>query len=267
MAHSNDEHQASTEREVWFESAGTRLYAVEIGHGTPLVFLHGGLADHRSTLFRLGALAASHRLVAPDLRGSGRSIHAAALSWDQLADDVGALLEHLGCERAVIGGASMGSAVALRFALRHPRRTLGLVLMSPVYPGRDRGLPEAATAAMRAMDVAGQRALQEGIEALRPLYQRLPEPIRSRAIEMTVSFDPASVAATTRFLASGAQPIESVQELASIDAPVLLVPGTDAEHPPEVADLYARHLRRAVVIDAASPDVLERITAYCRDPR
>jgi pimeloyl-ACP methyl ester carboxylesterase len=267
MAHSNDQRQRAVEREVWFESGGTRLYAVEVGRGEPLVFLHGGLADHRSTLLRLGALATTHRVVAPDLRGSGRSIHSGALSWDQLADDVFALLEHLGCERAVIGGTSMGSAVALRFALRHPRETLGLVLISPVYPGHDRGLAEAAAAAMRAMDVAGQRALREGLAALHPLYERLPEPIRARAIEMMASFDPASVAATTRFLASGAQPIGSVEELASIAAPVLLVPGMDAEHPAELADLYARQLRRAVIVDATSPDVLERIREHCRDLR
>jgi 3-oxoadipate enol-lactonase len=267
MTTSNDQHvqQAMVPGEIWFESAGTRLYAVELGRGSPIVFLHGGLADHRSTLFRLGALAASHHLLAPDLRGSGRSIYSGALAWDQLADDLRALLQHRGIERAVIGGTSMGSAVALRFALRHPSLTAGLVLISPVYPGADRGLTEASTAAMQAMALAGQRALETGIEALLPLYDRLPEPLRARALEMARGFDPASVTATTRFLAAGVQPIGRADDLASIAAPALLVPGTDAEHPAEIAELYARHLPRAVTVGAADPALLKRIAELARD--
>ncbi len=264
MTISNDErsNQAMLQRAIWFESSGTRLFAVELGRGGAIVFLHGGLADHRSALIRVGALAASHHLLTPDLRGSGRSIYSGELTWDQLADDVSELLSHCGIQRAVVAGGSMGSAVALRFALRYPGRTAGLVLMSPVYPGHDRALTEAPIAAMQAMDLAARRALQHGIDALLPLYDRLPDPLRGRAIEMVRGFDPASVAATTRFLASCVQPIESAHDLASIDVPVLLIPGTDAEHPAEIAALYARHLRRAVTIDPANPDLVQRIAEF-----
>lgn len=217
--------QGTSRREIWFESNGTRLFAVELGRGGTVVFLHGGLADHRSALFRVGALAASHHLLTPDLRGAGRSIYSGDLTWDQLADDVSELLSHVGIERAVVAGSSMGSAVALRFALRHPRRTAGLVLMSPVYPGQDRALTEPPIAAMQAMDLAARRAVQDGIDALLPLYDRLPHPLRARAIEMVRGFDPASVAATTRFLASCVRPIETAHDLGSIDVPVLLIPG------------------------------------------
>jgi len=248
---------------IWFESDGVRLFAIDVGRGHPIVFLHGGLADHRATLFRVGEVATSHRLLAPDLRGSGRSVYAGTLSWDRLADDVDALLAHLRIERAVVGGTSMGSAVALRFGLRHPRRTSGLVLMSPVYPGKDRGLTEAQRAAMRAMDEAGQRALQQGLDAMRPLFERLPPPIRDAAIEMMLGFDAGSVATTTHFLATNAQPIDTVSELALIDAPVMIVPGIDPEHPAEVADLYARHVRHAIVVDPTSADLPERIGRFC----
>jgi 3-oxoadipate enol-lactonase len=248
---------------TWFESNGTRLFALDIGEGQPIVFLHGGLADHRAALFRVGALATSHRLLTPDLRGSGRSKYAGRLSWDQFADDIVALLVHLGIERAVVGGTSMGSAAALRFGLRHPRRTAGLLLMSPVYPGEDRGLTEAQSTAMHRMNEAGQRARDEGVETLRPLFERLPPPIRNVAIAMMLSFDAASVATTTRFLASSAQPIGSVNELAAIDVPVMVVPGIDAEHPAEVAELYAHHLRNPVVIDAASTELPAQISRFC----
>lgn len=255
--------ETAVRREVWFESDGARLFALDVGEGRPIVFIHGGLADHRAALFRVGPLAGSYRVIAPDLRGSGRSVHSGPLSWDQLADDVARLLDHLGIERAIIGGTSMGSAVALRFALRHPRRTRALVVMSPVYPGADRELAEASSAAMRVMAEAGQRALEHGVEALRPLFESLPAPIRDVAIQMMLGFDAASVAATTRFLASNAQPMATVSELAAIDVPVLLVPGTDPQHPAELAELYARHLRHPLVVDSTSPDLMERVVKFC----
>jgi pimeloyl-ACP methyl ester carboxylesterase len=250
---------------VWFESDGAQLHALDCGGGNPIVFLHGGLADSRATLFHLGPIAASHRLLAPDLRGSGLSMYARALSWDQLADDVDALLGHLGIERAVVGGMSMGSAVALRFAIRYPHRPVGLVLMSPLYPGQDRGLTVAQAAAMRAIGDVGQRAQKAGIEAFRPLYERLPEPIRERAVAMMLDFHVPSMVATTRLLASCVQPIASARDLASIDVPVLVIPGADAEHPQDVAELYARHLRDAALADPTSPDRAALIASFCQD--
>lgn len=248
--------------EIWFESSGVRLYAVKLGRGSAIVFLHGGLADHRAALLRVRSLATSHCLIVPDLRGSGRSIYTGELSWDCLADDIAALLDHLGLERAVVGGTSMGSGVALRFALRHPRRVTGVVLVTPVYPGADRELAQASRTAMTTMAEVAQRALDQGLEAFRPLFDRLPIPIRSAAIEMMLGFDAASVAATARFLASDSQPIENVRQLTSMDVPVMIVPGTDAEHPSEVAALYAEHLRYPTIVDPASPDLLEQIRRF-----
>lgn len=254
---------ATARKEIWFDSDGTRLFALELGRGAPIVFVHGGLADHRAALWRVGALASTHRLVCPDLRGSGRSIYAGPLSWDRLADDLAALLEYLGIERTVVGGTSMGSAVALRFALRHPQRASALILMSPLYPGADRPLADAATAAMRVMSEAGQRALRDGVESLAPLFENLPEPVRGVALEMLRSFDPASVAATTRFLAQCEQPLGTASELGSLAVPTLLIPGNDAQHPAEIASLYAQHLRQPLWLEPSAPDLLQRLAQFC----
>lgn len=262
-AKTEDLTQPTARREIWFESDGTRLFALELGRGAPVVFLHGGLADHRAALFRVARLSSTHRLLCPDLRGSGRSIHAGPLNWDRLADDLAALLDHLQIERAVIGGTSMGSAVALRFALRHPLRLNGLILMSPLYPGADRPLTDAATTAMRVMSEAGQRALQHGIESLAPLFEGLPQPVRDIALEMMRSFDAASVAATTRFLARCEQPLGSASELGSIDVPTLLIPGVDAQHPAEIASLYAQHLRQPLLVEPSDPDLLQKLAHFC----
>jgi hypothetical protein len=95
---------------------------------------------------------------------------------------------------------------------------------------------------MQAMNALGSRVVAEGIAVLLPLFDALPPPLRDRARAMVAAYDPASVAATTAFLASGAQPFATAAELAAITAPALVVPGFDATHPRAVAELYQRHL-------------------------
>jgi pimeloyl-ACP methyl ester carboxylesterase len=227
------------------------------------VFLHGGLADHRAAMLNVGPLLAAQRVFLPDLRGAGRSHFASELSWQMLADDLDAWLTQLALDRAAIGGSSMGSGVALRFALDHPERTLGLLLTAPVFRGAELGLSEAQTTAMRGMGEAGRIALERGVEALIPLYGRLPVVVRERAIEMLCSFDAASVASTTRLLASGAQPFHSVTELAALNMPALIIPGTDAEHPLDVAELYREHMPHAQLAHPADPELSSLIARFC----
>jgi hypothetical protein len=66
---------------------------------------------------------------------------------------------------------------------------------------------------------------------------------------MVRSFDPASVASTTRFLASGVQPFRALGELSAVRVPALIVPGSDPEHPAEVAEGYAAALPQATLAD------------------
>lgn len=249
-------------REVWFESEGTRLFAVESGDGPPVILLHGGLATHAAIRVFAGDLARRYRLITPDLRASGRSIYAGPLSFDLLADDVAALLRHIGAPRAVIGGISFGAACAVRAALRHPALTEALVVLHPAFGGADAGLTPAQHAAMRAMHDAGRRTLADGIGALLPLFDSLPPELRARARALAATYDPASVATTTAFLDSGAQPFARAEELAAITAPTLVVPGADPTHPPELAARYARHLPRCTVIPGEGPALAAAIDTF-----
>jgi len=172
--------------EIWYENAGTKLFAVEAGSGPAVVLLHGGLANHLSAQLHAPA---GCRVITPDLRGSARSIHADKLTWQQLADDVAALVRHCGLQRAVIGGISFGTGVATATALRHPHIVEALVLLHPVYAGAEVGLTSAQQAAMNAMDAAGTRALTEGMEALFPLLDTLPEALRARARATFATYD------------------------------------------------------------------------------
>jgi hypothetical protein len=76
--------------------------------------------------------------------------------------------------------------------------------------------------------------------------------LRERARATVATYDPASVAATTAFLATGAQPFATASELAAITAPVLIVPGIDAQHPVAIAERMREHLPRCTYVATAN---------------
>lgn len=240
-------------REHWFDNGGVRLFAVEAGEGAPIVLLHGGLANHLACWQFAEPLASRFRVITPDLRGAGRSHFADPLTWDALADDIAALVRSLGLARAAIGGISFGAGCAVRVALRHPELVSALLVLHPAYGGAELGLTAAQQQAMTAMHAAGSRIVAEGIDVLLPLFDALPPEVRERARAVVATYDPASVATTTAFMASGAQPFARGDELAAITAPALLVPGIDPQHPREVADVFRRHLARCVVREVSAP--------------
>jgi 3-oxoadipate enol-lactonase len=88
--------------------------------------------DHTMFDPQVEALSGRYRFLLPDCRAHGGSEHRAEdyTQWDLMEDHV-ALLDHLGVERAVWGGVSMGGFQALRAALRHPDRVAGLILIDP----------------------------------------------------------------------------------------------------------------------------------------
>lgn len=251
-------------REFRFTSGGVRLFALEEGTGPPIVMLHGGMADHRAVRPLVGSLATRHRLITPDLRGSGRSWYGEPLHFDLLADDVAALLDHLGEERAVVGGVSAGAGVAVRAALRHGARVAALVVARPVHGGARSGYTEEQSRAFGAMNALASRAGEEGVSVLRPLYADLPRPVRDKALAMIEGFDPASVVATSSFIAGGAQPFSAAEDLHAITAPALLVRGDDPLHPAAVSDVYATHLRGCRVLPASTSDLAAGIADFCR---
>ena len=110
---------------------GQRVHFLDSGGGgTPLVLGHGFLMDHEMFAPQVAALGGRFRVVAWDARGHGETVTSPEdFSYWDLAEDLRALLDTLGIERAVVGGVSQGGFVALRFALRYPERVLGLVLI------------------------------------------------------------------------------------------------------------------------------------------
>jgi pimeloyl-ACP methyl ester carboxylesterase len=106
-----------------FTHDGARLWYATLGQGAPILLLHGGLANAGYLGDLAAALAADHRVVLMDSRGHGRSTRdARPFSYDVMAADVVALLDHLGIAKAAIVGWSDGAILGLLVAIRHPER-------------------------------------------------------------------------------------------------------------------------------------------------
>ncbi|KPA93269.1 alpha/beta fold hydrolase [Pseudomonas asplenii] len=102
---------------------GIKLYYTRTGHGSPVVLLHGGLANSDYWGNQVKALAAKHTVIALDSRGHGRSSRdSRPYGYDLMADDVVAVLDHLKIAKADIVGWSDGAILGLDLAIRHPSR-------------------------------------------------------------------------------------------------------------------------------------------------
>jgi pimeloyl-ACP methyl ester carboxylesterase len=104
------------------------------GSGSPLVLLHGAFMSVGALGEWPPALAKSRRVIVPELQAHGHTADVdRPLTYEQLADDVAGLLEHLGIERADVFGYSLGGGTALQLAIRHPKRIRKLVVASATY--------------------------------------------------------------------------------------------------------------------------------------
>jgi pimeloyl-ACP methyl ester carboxylesterase len=115
----------------YVEVNGINLYVETHGTGRPLVLLHGGLGSGEMFGPILPALAEHHQVVAVDLQGHGRTADIdRPLDVRLMADDVAALVDHLGLEQPDVMGYSLGAGVALHTAAKHPDKVRRLVLVS-----------------------------------------------------------------------------------------------------------------------------------------
>jgi len=122
------------------EHEGIRISYEDCGSGTPLVLGHSFLSSGEMWAAQVGPLAERARVINVDHRGHGRSgqVEKPFTLYDMVGDFV-AVLDHLGIERAVWAGLSVGGLVALRAALTVPERVSGLILVD-THAGAEHGL-------------------------------------------------------------------------------------------------------------------------------
>ena len=113
------------------EVNGINLYYESHGSGRPLILLHGGLGSGEMFGSIIPQFAADHRVILVDLQGHGRTADIdRPLDITFMADDVAALIDHLGLEKPDVVGYSLGGGVALQLAIRHPQKVGRLVSAS-----------------------------------------------------------------------------------------------------------------------------------------
>ena len=135
-----------------------QLYLERSGTGPALVFLHGGQMDARLWDDQVRRFAARYTVVRYDIRGYGRSSD--VLGPYASHEDLERVLNALDLERVVLVGHSLGGRIAIDYALDHPERVAGLVLVAPGVTGWDWSGPDHAffediLAAAEAGDSAG----------------------------------------------------------------------------------------------------------------
>ncbi len=225
------------------EVDGIRIHYAIYGHGTPVILLHGGLANADYWGSQVLALRPHHTVVVMDSRGHGRSTRdARPYGYDLMADDVVALLDALRLPRADVVGWSDGAIIGLDLAMRHPDR-IGKVFAfaantttAGVKPGVEHDPTFAAFIRRAGNEYAGYSA--------------------------TPSQYSAFVGQIGRMWAD--QPHWSDAQLGTIRAPVLVV---DGDHDEAIRREHTEHI--AAVIPHAGLLILPNVShfAFLQDPR
>ena len=224
------------------------------GEGPPIVLCHGITATRRYVVHGSRVLErAGHTAVTYDARGHGESDPAGAgqsYDYSALVEDLeGVVATTVGDGRFVLAGHSMGAHTAVAYALRHPERLSGLVVIGPTYTGEITaetlaywdGLADALEGGGvdGFVDYVDQR--QETDPAWRDSVLRFTRErmLRHRHPEALVD----ALHAVPR-----SRPFEAMAELESLDLPALIVASDDAAdpgHPRRVAEAYAERLPQA----------------------
>ncbi len=137
---------------------GLNLYYEAYGTGQPLVMVHGGLGTVEMFAPLLPALAGTRQVIALELQGHGHTgDRPRPFSFEQLADDVAALIRHLGLEKADLLGYSLGGGVALQTAFRHPALVRKLVAVSA--PHKSAAWYPEVRAGMRALNAEAAKGM------------------------------------------------------------------------------------------------------------
>ena len=144
---------------------GLKLYYEIHGTGEPLILLHGGVGATEMFNPILPLLSNTRRVIAVDLQAHGRTADIdRPLTMEAMADDIAALIKHLGIEKADVMGYSLGGGVALRTAIQHPGAVRKLVVVSTAFK-RDGWYPESV-AGMAQMGPGAAEPMKQT-----PMYQ------------------------------------------------------------------------------------------------
>jgi pimeloyl-ACP methyl ester carboxylesterase len=254
------------------------------GEGPPVVLCHGITATRRYVLHGSRALErAGHTVLAYDARAHGESDPAPAgqaYGYPELVADLeSVVVEAVGDGRFVLAGHSMGAHTAVAYALRHPQRLAGLVVIGPVYRGEiSAGTLEFWDGLADALSAGGVDGFVDYIDREQEIDPAWRDSVlRFTRERMLLHRHPNALAEALRQVPRS-RPFGNLAELGSLDLPALVVASHDAAdpgHPRAVAEAYADALPRARLIgeeEGASPlawqggKLSREIAAFCAEP-
>ena len=234
----------------FFPRDSLQFHYREAGTGVPFVFQHGLGGDTEQT-FGLFRPPTGFRLLTLDCRGHGQTRplgQPERINIASFADDLLAWLDHLRIEGAIIGGISMGAAVALYFALRYPARVVGLVLSRPAWlHGPRRENIQLFGHVARLIREHGQAKGRE-LFAQSADYCRVLEESPDNATGLLAQFDHPRAAETVVKLERipNDTPNRDAAELRAIAVPTLVLANRqDVIHPFAFGEALARAIRSA----------------------
>jgi 3-oxoadipate enol-lactonase len=212
------------------EINGAKIYYELAGEGDPVVFLHAGIADSRMWNDQFEVFAQQYRVLRYDLRGYGQTTVAAPAPYNH-HEDLHALMNHLGIERAVLIGCSNGGRVAMNTLLAYPDAALGLVMVcsSPggfKFEGEAPALWEQAVAAFDAGDLEKNSRLETQLWAVGP--ERSPDTVPQAVLDLVYEMN--LIALKNEVAGNGEEQSFSppaVERLGEIQVPVLVIIGAD----------------------------------------
>jgi len=204
---------------------GCKVNYVDEGDGLPVLWQHG-LGATQAQVAEVFPESSRFRRITMECRGHADSELGAleGLSIQQFADDAVGLLDHLGVRSAVVGGISLGAAIALRLAILYPERVSGLIIARPAW------ICEAAPERLRIyIDVAellAQYGAEQGLARLEATerYRLVMSESPDNAASMRSFFDrePAStVALLSRIPAQG--PGVTREQMSRLALPTLVI--------------------------------------------
>lgn len=221
------------------------------GEGPPVVLCHGITATRRYVLHGSNALPrAGYRVITYDARGHGESDPAPAgegYGYPQLIDDLVRVVDgQVGGGRFFLGGHSMGAHTAVGYALRHPDRLAGLVVIGPTYLGEVKPASldywDGLAAALEAGGVDGFVAYIDAEQGIEPRWR--DSVLRFTRERLLAQEHPEALAQALREVPRS-RPFGSLGELRSLEVPALVVASNDDAdpgHPYAAAAAYAEAL-------------------------
>src|SRR6185503_18457635 len=161
---------------------GLKMYYEVHGSGDPVVLLHGSfMTIPNNWTGWIGELSKTRKVIAVELQGHGRTADIKRdFSYENLADDVAALLDHLRIPSADLIGYSMGGGVAMQCAIRHPEKVRKVVSISAAF--RQDGLVKEALDAFPETHAGSIQSLahRSRVQETEPDAGRVPEFRQSR---------------------------------------------------------------------------------------